>query len=61
MRRTRLAGTATAAIAAAAGIAYTLLLPTAADLLTHGQISYPPSAAIAFGLIADALRRRPRS
>lgn len=52
VRRTRLAGTATAAIAGGAGIAYTLLLPAAADLLAHGQISYPPSAAIAFGLIA---------
>ena len=52
VRRTRLAGAVTAAIAGGAGIAYTLLLPAAADLLAHGQISYPPSAAIAFGLIA---------
>ena len=34
------------------GIVYTLLLPTAADLLAHGQIGYQPAAAIAFGLIA---------
>lgn len=51
-RRTRLAGTATAAIALASGIAYTLLLPTAAGLLAHGQIEYPPTVAIAFGIIA---------
>jgi hypothetical protein len=52
VRRTRLAGGATAGIAVTTGIAYTLLLPTAADLLAHGQIDYPPAAAIAFGLIA---------
>jgi hypothetical protein len=52
VRRTRLAGTATAAIAIASGIAYTLLLPTAAGLLAHGQITYPPLVAIAFGVIA---------
>jgi hypothetical protein len=51
-RRTRLAGTATAAIAIASGVAYTLLLPTAADLLAHGQITYPTATAVAFGLIA---------
>lgn len=52
VRRTRLAGGATAGIAVTTGITYTLLLPTAADLLAHGQIDYPPTAAIAFGLIA---------
>ena len=52
VRRTRIAGTVTAAIAVSAGVAYTLLLPTAADLLAHGQISYPPAVAIAFGIIA---------
>jgi hypothetical protein len=52
VRRTRLAGTATASIALATGVAYTLLLPTAADLLAHGQIAYPPAIAVAFGIIA---------
>lgn len=52
VRRTRLAGAVTATIALGSGVAYTLLLPAAADLLAHGQISYSPSAAIAFGLIA---------
>jgi hypothetical protein len=51
LRRTRIAGTATAGIAGATGIGYALLLPTAADLLAHGQITYPPATAIAFGLI----------
>lgn len=50
-RRTRLAGAATAAIAITSGIAYTLLLPTAAELLAHGQIGYPTGSAIAFGVI----------
>lgn len=52
VRRTRIAGTVTAAIAVTAGVAYTLLLPTAANLLAHGQISYPIGVAIAFGIIA---------
>ena len=52
VRRTRLAGAATGGIAVTTGIAYTLLLPTAADLLAHGQIDYPLGTAIAFGLIA---------
>jgi hypothetical protein len=52
VRRTRLAGAATGAIALGSGIAYTLLLPTAAGLLAHGQIGYPTGSAIAFGLIA---------
>jgi len=52
VRRTRLAGTATAVIAIASGVGYTLLLPTAADVLAHGQIEYPPATAIAFGVIA---------
>jgi hypothetical protein len=52
VRRTRLAGGATAGIAVTTGIAYTLLLPTAADLLAHGQIDYPLGSAIAFGVIA---------
>ena len=51
VRRTRLAGAATAGIAVSTGIAYVLLLPTAADLLAHGQIEYPPLMAIAFGII----------
>lgn len=51
VHRTRLAGTVTAGIAIASGIAYTLLLPTAADLLAHGQIEYLPATAVAFGVI----------
>jgi hypothetical protein len=52
VRRTRLAGAATGAIAIGSGVAYTLLLPTAAELLAHGQIDYPTGSAIAFGVIA---------
>lgn len=51
VRRTRIAGGATAAIAVATGMVYALLLPAAADLLAHGQIEYPAAAAVAFGLI----------
>lgn len=52
VRRTRLAGAATGTIALATGIAYMLLLPTAADLLAHGQIVYSVVAVIGFGVIA---------
>jgi hypothetical protein len=51
-RRTRIAGMVTGSIAVTTGVAYTLLLPTAADLLAHGQISYTPASAVAFGVIA---------
>jgi hypothetical protein len=52
VRRTRLAGAATGTIALATGVAYMLLLPTAADLLAHGQIVYSVVAVIGFGVIA---------
>lgn len=52
VRRTRLGGAASAAIAAFVAVAYTLLLPLGADILAHGQIAYDPGSAVAFGLIA---------
>lgn len=52
VRRIQIAGLVTASTGVLGGIFYTLLLPFMSDLLTHGQVTYAPLVAIAFGLLA---------
>jgi hypothetical protein len=50
VRRMRVAGRTTLGTAIAAGLLYTLFLPSFSQFLTHGQVAFTVGAAIAFGV-----------
>lgn len=51
VRRIRTGGLITLATGVAGGVAYALLLPLVGEVLTHGQVTYTPLLAFAFGLL----------